>query len=59
MARTTKWLATQLRSPHTTFECVKDGRWKHVRYPGWIQWDDASGNILVAEIHTRAADHEW
>jgi hypothetical protein len=48
-----------VRGPHTTFLRVKEGRWKHVKYPGWVQWDDAAGNLLVAEIHTRAKDHEW
>jgi len=27
----------QLRGPHTTFERIEEGRWKHVKYPGWIQ----------------------
>ncbi|HKA08709.1 MAG TPA: hypothetical protein VKD71_15725 [Gemmataceae bacterium] len=49
----------QLRGPHTTFEREKEGRWKHVRYPGWIQWNAAAGGILIAEFRTRARDHEW
>src|SRR6516162_9144702 len=49
----------QLRGPHTTFEREKDGRWKHVKYPGWIQWDDAPGGLLIAEIRTKVQDHEW
>ncbi len=49
----------QLRGPHTTFQRVREGRWKHVKYPGWIQWDDAPGGLLVAEIRTRVKDHEW
>ncbi len=49
----------QLRGPHTTFQRVQEGRWKHVKYPGWIQWDDAPGGLLVAEIRTRVKDHEW
>ena len=49
----------QLRGPHTTFEREKEGRWKHVRYPGWIQWDDTAGGLLVAEVRTRVRDHEW
>jgi hypothetical protein len=48
-----------LRGPHTTFTRVREGRWKHVKYPGWIQWDDAPGNLLVATIHTKVLDHEW
>jgi len=49
----------QLRGPHTTFEREKEGRWKHVRYPGWIQWDDAPGGFLIAEIRTKVKDREW
>ena len=48
-----------LRGPHTTFEREKEGRWKHVKYPGWIQWEDTAGGLLVAEIKTRVKDHEW
>jgi hypothetical protein len=48
-----------LRGPHTTFQRVREGRWKHVKYPGWIQWDDAPGGLLVAEIRTKRRDHEW
>jgi hypothetical protein len=48
-----------LRGPHTTFRRVREGRWKHVKYPGWIQWDGAPGDLLVAEIQTRVKDHEW
>jgi hypothetical protein len=48
-----------LRGPHTTFQRVREGRWKHVKYPGWIQWDDAPGGLLVAEIRTKEKDHEW
>ncbi|MBI3411502.1 MAG: hypothetical protein HY040_24505 [Planctomycetes bacterium] len=47
------------RGPHTTFQRESEGRWKHVKYPGWIHWDDTHGNILVAEIHTHSKDHEW
>lgn len=48
-----------LRGPHTTFQRVKEGRWKHVKYPGWIKWGQAAGGFLVAEIHTRVKAHEW
>lgn len=48
-----------LRGPHTTFKRVREGRWKHVKYPGWIQWDQASEGLLVAEIQTKVKDHEW
>jgi hypothetical protein len=49
----------QLRNGHSTFHRMREGRWKHVKYPGWIQWDGAPGNLLVAEIHTKVPDHEW
>ena len=48
-----------LRGPHTTFWRVREGRWKHVKYPGWIQWDQAAGGLLVAEIQSKVKDHEW
>ena len=49
----------QLRGPHTTFRRMREGRWKHVKYPGWVQWDEAPGGFLVAEIQTKVKDHEW
>ncbi len=49
----------QLRGNHTTFHREREGRWKHVKYPGWIRWDEAPGNLLVAEIQTKVKDHEW
>jgi hypothetical protein len=49
----------QLRGPHTTFRRLREGRWKHVKYPGWVQWDEAPGGFLVAEIQTKVQDHEW
>jgi len=48
-----------LRGPHTTFLRVREGRWKHAKYPGWIQWDQAAGGLLVAEIRSKVRDHEW
>ncbi len=48
-----------LRGPHTTFHRMREGRWKHVKYPGWIEWDEAAGGLLAAEIHTKVKDHEW
>jgi hypothetical protein len=33
--------------------------WKHVKYPGWIQWDRAAGGLLVAEIQSKVKGHEW
>ena len=48
-----------LRGPHTTLERVREGRWKHVKYPGWIDWDNTMGDVLVAEVRSRVKDHEW
>lgn len=48
-----------LRGPHTTFVRLSEGHWKHMKYPGWIKWDQAVGGLLVAEIHTKVKDHEW
>ena len=38
---------------------MREGRWKHVKYPGWIKWDQAPGGLLMAEIQTKVKDHEW
>jgi hypothetical protein len=48
-----------LRGPHTTFHRIKEGRWEHVKYPGWIRWEEILGGTLVAEIQTKVKDHEW
>lgn len=49
----------QLRGGATAFVRRREGRWVHVKHPGWITWDETKGGILVAEIHTRVDDHEW
>jgi hypothetical protein len=54
-----KMTERNLRGPHTTFQRVREGRWKHVKYPGWIHWGQAAGGFLVAEIHSKVKDHEW
>jgi hypothetical protein len=38
---------------------VREGRWRHVKYPGWIHWDESAGGLLEAQIHTKVKDHEW
>ncbi len=43
----------------STFVRQRAGRWMHKRYPGWINWDEVSGGILVVEIQSRVADAEW
>ena len=48
-----------LRGSTTTFRRKGAGRWLHKRYTGWITWDESSGGILLAEIHSRQPDTEW
>ena len=48
-----------LRGTRTTFHRQRAGRLWHSTYPGWINWDEASGGILVAEIQSRVKDGEW
>jgi len=49
----------ELRGGTTTFVRQKEGRWKHKRYPGWINWDEAQGGLLVAEVKTLDPKVEW
>ncbi|MHC4406516.1 MAG: hypothetical protein ACYTG0_43380 [Planctomycetota bacterium] len=49
----------QLRGGSTTFLREREGRWKHVKYPGWIKWDEALGGLLVAEVHPRKDQADW
>ena len=49
----------QLRSGPTAFRRKAEGRWAHVKYPGWISWDETIGGIVVAEVNTRVAASEW
>ncbi len=48
-----------LRGPHTTFRRTREGRWKHVKYPGGVTWDEAAGGLLMAEIQSKVKHHEW
>jgi len=43
----------------STFVRRREGRWTHKIYPGWINWSEAQGGLLVAEIQTRVPDSEW
>lgn len=49
----------QLRTKSTTFRRQKEGRWSHVRYPGWINWEQTLGGVVVAEVNTKKPDMEW
>ena len=48
-----------LRGTSTAFSRSREGRWVHVKYPGWINWDEGMGGILLAEIHTKIEGTEW
>jgi hypothetical protein len=48
-----------LRGTATTFRRKREGRWVHVRYPGWISWKGTTGGLLVAEVKTKKPDAEW
>lgn len=43
----------------TAFRRQREGRWKHVKYPGWIKWDETLGGLLVAEVHPRKGESDW
>jgi hypothetical protein len=49
----------RLRGRGTTFVRTSQGKWKHVNYTGHIKFAAAPGGILVVELRTRRADHEW
>jgi hypothetical protein len=48
-----------LRARPTAFRRKSEGKLAHVKYPGWIRWDETMGGILVAEIHTKDETSEW
>lgn len=48
-----------LRGKGTTFIRVRWGKWKHVRYPGWIWWQEVWGGSVVAIIRTRITSSDW
>jgi len=48
-----------LRGGTTAFRRRREGRWQHVKHPGWIRWDETMGGILVAEIHPRGEGPDW
>jgi hypothetical protein len=43
----------------STFIRQREGRWVHVKHPGWINWDEAQGGLLVAAIQTKVPESEW
>jgi hypothetical protein len=51
--------AAELRGKPTAFHRDRRGKWKHVKYPGWINLNETSGGILIAEIQTKVEGTEW
>jgi hypothetical protein len=49
----------ELRGSRTTFVRQRAGRWKHKKYGGWINWTEARGGVLVAEIQSKVPETEW
>jgi hypothetical protein len=49
----------ELRGSSTTFVREREGRWVHKRHPGWINWEEAKGGLLVAEVRTKREGAEW
>ena len=49
----------ELRGGPTAFSRQKEGRWVHVKYSGWITWDETVGGVLVAEVNTKKPEFEW
>lgn len=49
----------ELRRKGTTLIRQKAGRWKHAKYPGWINWDESQGGVVVATIQSRVPESEW
>jgi hypothetical protein len=51
--------ASELRGKPTAFHRDRRGRWKHVKYQGWINLDETKGDLLVAEIQIKVEGTEW
>jgi hypothetical protein len=49
----------ELRGTTTAFSRKSEGKWVHVKHPGWITWDEAKGGILIAEIHPKKGESDW
>jgi hypothetical protein len=49
----------ELRSGPTAFRRQREGKWVHVKYPGWITWDEAPGGLLIAEVHPGRDGSDW
>jgi hypothetical protein len=42
-----------------TFRRVSVGKWRHIRYPGWVRFYGGYGNILDVEVRSRVKNAEW
>ena len=47
-----------LRGGRTTFKRQTEGKWVHIKYPGWITWDLAKGGVIEARVHSKQGS-EW
>jgi len=43
----------------TAFRRKREGVWVHIRYPGWISWDEARGGVLIGEVHPGRDGSDW
>jgi hypothetical protein len=48
-----------LRGTATTFSREREGKWVHKTYAGWINWEEARGGLIVAEVNTKKDGAEW
>ena len=49
----------ELRGKATAFIRQKEGGWVHVKYPGWINWQQILPGVLIAEVNTKKPESEW
>lgn len=48
-----------IRDKGTTFYRAKEGKWKHISYPGWIDWEESVGGLIIAKISSKKIEEEW
>jgi hypothetical protein len=51
-----KSLGTFYRAPAKRHDA---SRWRHKAYRGWIDLERGLSDVVLAEIHSGAAEHEW
>lgn len=47
------------RKEKGTFYRSAEGKWKHKRYPGWIEFKEGVGRVLTVKIQSREERDEW